>query len=443
MQDQLAEMQNKYVRMFDRRQKSANKAVVDRLKSSLAERLTADILSDIDQNEIQRTSVSLLQAFHDDDSKRKSCKTSPPDDVIADSSGAEQLSSVRHLSEMLKEEITSSLGTLVDDIVKNLVGKHLQFQMNFTVAKDCVPPNDKLNGVFHEISKQQEPVNVSTKHTTLPNYMGIARSSDLQPSLLSPEWNSPMYNDLQNCTSSAYFPFQKNSESPFNNYTNPLYNYDGIHWGFNRSKTHVPLFGVHPLIAQSVNTLRDFPREPEQTEPLPLVVSVTKKKRTKVTDTRLSPRAAKAILQDCTSSIRHQRSNSDEKHYQSRYGSYSFPVHQQQASEWELAAKQMASPFHPRYYPIPYSPGVQKSDDFHEICAKLSVISKRQDGAASYQPQQQQQHQQQPHSSSQRKKKRSSFSFMDRTRTPKSDDNNQSNKMTWEADYDGHGMISF
>lgn len=41
--------------------------------------------------------------------------------------------------------------------------------------------------------------------------------------------------------------------------------------------------------------------EPEQTEALPLVVNTPKKKRTKVTDTRLSPRAARALLQDTVS----------------------------------------------------------------------------------------------------------------------------------------------
>jgi len=39
-------------------------------------------------------------------------------------------------------------------------------------------------------------------------------------------------------------------------------------------------------------------QEPEQTEALPLVVSSPKKKRSKVTDTRLSPRAARALLHD-------------------------------------------------------------------------------------------------------------------------------------------------
>ena len=45
------------------------------------------------------------------------------------------------------------------------------------------------------------------------------------------------------------------------------------------------------------------PQEPEQTEALPLVVSTPKKKRSKVTDTRLSPRAARALLHD---GLRHQ-----------------------------------------------------------------------------------------------------------------------------------------
>ncbi|XP_064600495.1 prospero homeobox protein 1-like [Liolophura sinensis] len=41
-----------------------------------------------------------------------------------------------------------------------------------------------------------------------------------------------------------------------------------------------------------------FGVEPEQTEALPLVVNTPKKKRTKVTDTRLSPRAARVLLQE-------------------------------------------------------------------------------------------------------------------------------------------------
>ena len=41
-----------------------------------------------------------------------------------------------------------------------------------------------------------------------------------------------------------------------------------------------------------------YTKEPEQTEALPLIVNTPKKKRTKVTDTRLSPRAARALLQE-------------------------------------------------------------------------------------------------------------------------------------------------
>jgi len=65
-----------------------------------------------------------------------------------------------------------------------------------------------------------------------------------------------------------------------------------------------------------------FPRcrEPEQTEALPLVVNApTKKKRTKVTDTRLSPRAARSILHDAH---RH--------HHTGSYHSHSHHHHQSQ-----------------------------------------------------------------------------------------------------------------
>ena len=57
---------------------------------------------------------------------------------------------------------------------------------------------------------------------------------------------------------------------------------------------HYPYSYMHAGLLPPV-----FPVEPEQTEALPLVVSnAPKKKRTKVTDTRLSPRAKSALLQD-------------------------------------------------------------------------------------------------------------------------------------------------
>ena len=52
-------------------------------------------------------------------------------------------------------------------------------------------------------------------------------------------------------------------------------------------------------------------QEPEQTEALPLVVSTPKKKRSKVTDTRLSPRAARALLQDSLHHHHHHHHSMD------------------------------------------------------------------------------------------------------------------------------------
>ena len=66
---------------------------------------------------------------------------------------------------------------------------------------------------------------------------------------------------------------------------------------------HGPL-GYHPLsfyLPTSLHQPSMYPCSivpPEQNEPLSLVVNTPKKKRTKVTDTRLSPRAARALLHD-------------------------------------------------------------------------------------------------------------------------------------------------
>lgn len=66
---------------------------------------------------------------------------------------------------------------------------------------------------------------------------------------------------------------------------------------------HAPL-GYHPLsfyLPTSLHQPSMYPCPivpPEQNEPLSLVVNTPKKKRTKVTDTRLSPRAARALLHE-------------------------------------------------------------------------------------------------------------------------------------------------
>lgn len=63
-----------------------------------------------------------------------------------------------------------------------------------------------------------------------------------------------------------------------------------------------PPLPLHPYAQShslhSAFSMNSICKEQEQTEALPLIVSSTKKKRTKVTDTRLSPRAARALLQE-------------------------------------------------------------------------------------------------------------------------------------------------
>ncbi|KAL3873097.1 hypothetical protein ACJMK2_036256 [Sinanodonta woodiana] len=67
---------------------------------------------------------------------------------------------------------------------------------------------------------------------------------------------------------------------------------------------HHPSISFHPPLSYYLPShvlappVYPSPVEPEQTEALALVVTPPKKKRTKVTDTRLSPRAARALLQE-------------------------------------------------------------------------------------------------------------------------------------------------
>jgi hypothetical protein len=55
--------------------------------------------------------------------------------------------------------------------------------------------------------------------------------------------------------------------------------------------------------------------EPEQTEALPLVVNTPKKKRTKVTDTRISPKTARALLGQDPMSFAHHMEQAEQRHH--------------------------------------------------------------------------------------------------------------------------------
>ncbi|ELU16333.1 hypothetical protein CAPTEDRAFT_192445 [Capitella teleta] len=210
---------------------------------------------------------------------------------------------LEHLAKILKTEITNSVGTLVDNIVSKFVAKQSKRR------KSCSPvPPIKSHS---PVKPKNTYVSTSSSTTTsTPSHRG---SSPAQPKeKLVPEnlsLNKPISPPTQPPppmkTSPRFeFPHDFNAmlRPPRTKMTEKLCHplFEAQMKAFaEMPRPHLPLFpppyfppGLHPGMPHL------FAKEPEQTEAMPLLVNTPKKKRTKVTDTRLSPRAARALLQE-------------------------------------------------------------------------------------------------------------------------------------------------
>ena len=200
---------------------------------------------------------------------------------------------LEHLAKMLKAEISKSVGTLVDDIV----AKYVQTQKQQQQKKEQEQKQQQQHKEQMQQRKQQQQQRPSTPMSdrsiinvpeipkqekfNVPQMPHFARPfEDREPGLNIPKPTKTKVTDK------LIHPLIENHMRAFAELPRSL---------------HHPLFPPPPYfphahLPPAMQPL--FPKEPEQTEALPLVVNTPKKKRTKVTDTRLSPRAARALLNE-------------------------------------------------------------------------------------------------------------------------------------------------
>ncbi|CAI9730434.1 Hypothetical predicted protein [Octopus vulgaris] len=162
---------------------------------------------------------------------------------------------VQGLASSLKSEIIHTVDTIVSRFVKNQALKSLENSSNETRTQDQGPKE-----------RVKSPVNNPEFPT---DFYAIPRVHDKQT----------LYDT--SCPSAPDLPRAHNRPLSFapSHHSTPQ---------------SIPSYFAPPQVLTSPV----YSSEPEQTEALSLVVNTPKKKRTKVTDTRLSPRAARALLQE-------------------------------------------------------------------------------------------------------------------------------------------------
>jgi len=262
---------------------------------------------------------------------------------------------MERLAQMLKAEIATGVGSLVDDIVKKFVEKHKLNQGLFTGIKYgsatskfgapavVEPLEDASLHVYQDLGSSTEhnrPIDVQVgNEKRLPPHLFFEQTMMQQPSalVLSQSMRPPLaqmltgFSDYSSLNRFACLPKSmkgKAKDPSFIDFNNAARHFNTTNLAGVSARPSLPLFAPHSFFSMHcppfMSSISSTPivvggackaseistsggvvtaglcmKEPEQTEALPLIVSApTKKKRTKVTDTRLSPRAARAILQD-------------------------------------------------------------------------------------------------------------------------------------------------
>ena len=290
---------------------------------------------------------------------------------------------VRRVADMLKAEITERVESLVNEIIRNFVDKYGLAEDDRSSPETAVnestfkpEPREKLpevavthaddvtSGSYVEDLSPGRDADDADRATTTTS--AAAASFLSVPSLLLPtprrptttvtisaedstaagtarslsDDDAPTTEDHQS-HSSPDVPLSSSDQTAFEipprTAHHPLYSLFASHAPYypNASRmaaaaaaaaAAVAANGAYPppVAPPPVGSSLLFPvphcREPEQTEALPLVVNTpTKKKRTKVTDTRLSPRAARSILHDA--GHRHHHTGSYHHHPHARQDS--------------------------------------------------------------------------------------------------------------------------
>ena len=210
---------------------------------------------------------------------------------------------IASLARILKDEITHSVGSLVDTVVAKFVEKHQKVLSSTTLQTPATPVAsvDKSLKKERVPSPQVEaPLFKSKSPATVSNYNNN-NNNIVKDSI--PLSHNKFVNHLH--MGSHHREDHHGMPKPprtkvTDKITHPFFDFHPHKPFADLMRAHPALFPPPPYFPTPIPHIQPlYAKEPEQTEPMALVVGTpTKKKRTKVTDTRLSPRAARALLQE-------------------------------------------------------------------------------------------------------------------------------------------------
>ena len=279
MQEQLTKMQSQYTELFDI---GTGNMFGDKSPNIVGKDPNNGESKFHEQSKIGVLSAAIEQMTDATDFVRRASmfnEKSPGQQALAFRMDAS--SDLRGFAKILKSEITRSVGTLVDSIVTKFVENQNKSDNRFK----SIPT---LTGFDNKDPVLNNNSNKCNNNLVSNHCAGRDRSSCIVRD--GPRHSTP----------------KPTRTKVTDRMLNPLFD-DHAKSFADLAKMHPHFFAPPPFYtnqmaaaaaAAAVALHPTYGKEPEQTEALSLVVSTPKKKRTKVTDTRLSPRAARALLQD-------------------------------------------------------------------------------------------------------------------------------------------------
>ena len=212
-----------------------------------------------------------------------------------------------NLAKMLKAEISKSVGMLIDDVV----AKFIKSQKKLQDQKQQEKQQQQQQQQQQNQQQQQQPAQQQQQHhvpaqppkPSQPEKPIINVPEPHKPEQLPAFKMNPIARPFEDRDFGLNIPKPTRTKVT-DKLIHPLIENHMRAFAELPRSLHHPLFPPPPYfphahLPPAMQPL--FPKEPEQTEALPLVVNTPKKKRTKVTDTRLSPRAARALLNEGSS----------------------------------------------------------------------------------------------------------------------------------------------
>ena len=293
LKNQLTIVQRRYIELFDGDQMSAGKALEELRNRDTTE--SSDINAEQMSNKQQiATSDKLHEGFklfqpHLDVNPIKQYPSvnnykQSGIDILAGKSARHADLNIQNLSESLKSQISNVVSSTVDSVLGNYLKEETPLHKD---DKEVKPPKEHVQQPKEQKREKPEMKPIIDK---TPKPMG---SMEPNP-FLHDSYRHDHIGNIARVLEQAHSAF----EAP-RGFTPDFYRH-----AHNTLPFPLPPFGcfppsmLHPPTSMaSMYSPAPVVSEPEQTEALPLVVNQTpKKKRTKVTDTRLSPRAARALL---------------------------------------------------------------------------------------------------------------------------------------------------